>query len=202
MSEASLLLGGALALVCGVSAVAIARARKHHAEADQPGLFCALLGFTLAAAAGACTVTGVQAAQLWLAQAVQFLALPLIAATALALSRSWTWSRPNWGRILLGLCAFFELFRQMQQLDNYRILINGISVLLILYAGTVQWPRRTPVLLSSAAASLLFLASVCAANRLSLGRLNSTDSSQLLLIVAYGLMAWLLLSLPGQRKAE
>lgn len=203
MGETSLLLGAALALVCASSAVAIGLTRKLHTEGDQAGLFCALLGFAITAAAGASiALPGAQSALLWLSQAAQFLALPLIAAAALALSRSWTWSRPNWGRILLGLCAFFELFRQMHQLDNYRLLISVISLLLIVYAGAVQWPRRMPVLLGVASAGLLLLAGLSAANRLNPGLISANNLTLLLLTPASALLARLLVILPGQRKPE
>ena len=135
-----------LALACAACVWLIGRARGRYGEGDQPALFCALLGFLLPAAAASVGVIRYgfdpswQAAHLWLSQASSFLGLPLLGAAALALGRGWAWSRPNWGRILLGLCAFFELFRQLGYMEDYRLALNLATLVLILYAGAVQWP--------------------------------------------------------------
>jgi hypothetical protein len=98
---------------------------------------------------------------------------------------------------VLGLCAFFELFRQMHLLEDYRLLLSLASLLLILYAGAVQWPQRRPLLAALAAAGLLLLGERLADSGGSLGPLRRVELAQLLLIPAYGLLAWLLLALPG-----
>ena len=189
-----------LALACLACAITIGRARRRYGEGDQPTLFCALLGFALPAAAAAVGTLPAgpgpdwQAAQLWLSQASTFLGLPLLGAAALALGRGWIWSRPNWGRVLLGLCAFFELFRQMNLLGDYRLLLSLATPLLMLYAGAVQWPRRQPPLIASGAAGLFLLAGLAAEP------LRRLELLQLLLAPAYGLAAWLLLALPGSAK--
>jgi hypothetical protein len=191
--------GALLALASLAGAIAIGRARRHYAEADQPALFCALLGFLLSAAAAAAGLMrhGVdeQAAQLWLSQASTFLGLPLLGVAALALGRGWALSRPNWGRVLLGLCACFELFRQMNRLDDYRLLLNLATLLLIFYAGAVQWPRRAPALAGAGVAGLFLLAAGA-------GGLRRVEPFDALLIPAYPLLAWLLLALPGNAAAE
>ena len=164
MQFSTALSDGVLALACLACAIAIGKARKHYGEADQPALFCALLGFLLPAAAASVGVMrfgidpSAQAAHLWLSQASSFLGLPLLGAAALALGRGWQWSRANWGRILLGLCAFFELFRQMNQLEDYRLLLNLATLLLIIYAGAVQWPKRAPLAAAIAVVGLFLLA--------------------------------------------
>lgn len=203
MQYASVLLDALLALACAACVLAIGGARRRYGEADQPALFCALLGFLLAAAAAAVGALshaiepGWQAAQLWLSQASSFLGLPLLGMAALALGRGWACSRPTWGRLLMGLCAFFELFRQMNLLDDYRQLLNLASAALILYAGAVQWPRRGPALAAAAAVGLALLSG------LAIGRggwnapLHRGEPGGLLLIAAYPLLAWLLLALPG-----
>ena len=206
MQYSTALSDGLLALACLACVIAIGRARKHYGEADQPALFCALLGFLLPAAAA--TVGAIrfgsdpdaQTAHLWLSQASSFLGLPLLGAAALALGRGWQWSRPNWGRILLGLCAFFELFRQMNQLDDYRLLLNLATLLLILYAGAVQWPRRAHLLVASAVVGLFLLAGLAVGTEGFIGPLRRIDLFHALLTPAYPLLAWLLLSLPGSAK--
>ncbi|HUE91144.1 hypothetical protein [Pseudomonas sp.] len=195
-----------LALACLACAIAIGKARKHYGEADQPALFCALLGFLLPTAAASVGVMryGVdpewQAAHLWLSQASSFLGLPLLGAAALALGRGWAWSRPNWGRIVLGLCAFFELFRQMNLLDDYRLLLNLATLLLILYAGAVQWPRRLPVAAAVGVVGLFLLAGLAVGTEGFIGPLRRVDLFHGLLTPAYPLLAWLLLNLPGSAQ--
>ncbi|MCE5362277.1 DUF6962 family protein [Pseudomonas anguilliseptica] len=206
MQYSTALSDGVLALACLACAIAIGKARKHYGESDQPALFCALLGFLLPAAAAAVGVIrfgidpGAQAAHLWLSQASSFLGLPLVGAAALALGRGWQWSRANWGRILLGLCAFFELFRQLNQLEDYRLLLNLATLLLILYAGAVQWPKRPPLATSVTVVGLFLLAGLVVGTQGFIDPLRRVDLFHVLLTLAYPLLAWLLLSLPGSAK--
>ena len=194
-----------LAIACAVCAWVIGRARGRYGEDDQPALFCALLGFLLPAAAAGVGVIrhgfdpSWQGAHLWLSQASDFLGLPLLGAAALALGRGWAWSRPNWGRIVLGLCAFFELFRQMGYLEDYRLALFLASLALILYAGAVQWPRRTPPLVATAVVALFLLAGLLP-NAGAIGPLPNGDLLHGLLAPAYPLLAWLLLNLPGSER--
>jgi len=197
-----------LALACAACAWLIGRARGRYGEGDQPALFCALLGFLLPAAAASVGVIRYgfdpswQPAHLWLTQASSFLGLPLLGAAALALGRGWAWSRPNWGRILLGLCAFFELFRQLGYLEDYRLALNLATLVLILYAGAVQWPRRTPAIIAAMAAGLFLLAGLAVGSEGMIGPLRRVDLFHLLLAPAYPLLAWLLLSLPASAKRQ
>ena len=206
MQYSTALSDGVLALACLACAIAIGKARRHYGEADQPALFCALLGFLLPAAAATVGVVrfgidpSAQAAHLWLSQASSFLGLPLLGAAALALGRGWAWSRPNWGRILLGLCAFFELFRQMNQLEDYRLLLNLATLLLIIYAGAVQWPKCAPLAAAIAVVGLFLLAGLAVGTEGFIGSLRRVDLFHALLTPAYPLLAWLLLSLPGSAK--
>lgn len=197
-----------LALACAVCVVWIGRARGRYGEGDQPALFCALLGFLLPAAAAGVGVVRYgfdpswQAAHLWLTQASSFLGLPLLGAAALALGRGWAWSRPNWGRIVLGLCAFFELFRQMGYMEDYRLALNLAALVLILYAGAVQWPRRAPAISAAIVVGLFLMAGLAVGTEGMIGPLRRLDLFHVLLIPAYLLLAWLLLSLPGNANKQ
>lgn len=197
-----------LALACAACAWLIGRARGRYGEGDQPALFCALLGFLLPAAAASVGAIRYgfdpswQPAHLWLTQASSFLGLPLLGAAALALGRGRAWSRPNWGRILLGLCAFFELFRQLGYLEDYRLALNLATLVLILYAGTVQWPRRAPAIIAAVAVGLFLLAGLAVGSEGMIGPLRRVDLFHLLLAPAYPLLAWLLLSLPASAKRQ
>ncbi|MGG2398746.1 hypothetical protein ACJRW5_17550 [Pseudomonas sp. SH1-B] len=197
-----------LAIACATCAWLVGRARGRHGEGDQPALFCALLGFLLPAAAASVGVvrygldTGWQEAHLWLSQASAFLGLPLLGAAALALSRGWAWSRPNWGRILLGLCAFFELFRQLGYLEDYRLALNLLTLVLILYAGAMQWPQRSALFAAGSAVGLFLLAGIGVGSAGAIGSLLRVDLFHVLLALAYPLLVWLLLTLPGSAKKQ
>jgi hypothetical protein len=192
-----------LALACAACVWLIGRARGRYSEGDQPALFCVLLGFLLPTAAACVGVVRYgfdpswQAAHLWLSQASSFLGLPLLGAAALALGRGWVWSRPNWGRILLGLCAFFELFRQLGYLLDYRLALNLATLALILYAGAMQWPRRAPAAVAALVVGLFLLAGLAVGTEGVIGPLRRVDLFHVLLAPAYPLLAWLLLNLPG-----
>ena len=197
-----------LALACVVCVVWMGRARGRYGEGDQPALFCAQLGFLLPAAAASVGVIRYgfdpswQSAHLWLSQASSFLGLPLLGAAALALGRGWVWSRPNWGRILLGLCAFFELFRQLGYLEDYRLALHLATLVLILYAGAVQWPRRAPLIVAALVVGLLLLAGLAVGSEGVIGPLRRVDLFHALLALAYSLLARLLSSLPGNANKE
>ncbi|MDH1262478.1 hypothetical protein [Pseudomonas sp. GD03944] len=208
MQYSTALSDGVLALACLACVIAIGKARKHYPEADQPALFCALLGFLMpAAAAFAGTVRyaidpGWIEAHQWLTQASTFMALPLLGFCALVLGRGWVWSRPNWGRVILGLCAFFELFRQMNMLDDYRLVLSTGALLLILYAGAVQWPRRLPALAGLMAVGLFLVAGLVVGTEGVIGPIRRVDLFHALLTAAYPLIAWLLLTLPASHTTE
>lgn len=200
----SVLVSSLLAFVGLACTVWLGRARQHYPDADQPALFCALLGVLLPTAAAVCSLVSAlfahpewQAAQLWLTQASDFLGWPLLGAVALTLSRSWVISRPNWGRLVLGLCVFFELARQLDMLEPYRLLLSLLSVLLLLYAGAMQLPQRRLPLLAAAVGVGLWLLAGPLLER-AYGFAWSDSVRQMLLSLAYPLLAWLLLSLPGQ----
>lgn len=134
------------------------QARTRFSAEEQPVWFCALLGLLLAAAAapfgasaGAAARPG-EDAGLLLLQARDFLGLPLLGVVALALGRGWHWPRGAWGRVVLGLCVFFELARQLQWAEDYRLLLGAASLLLIAQAGLSRWPARRAVLLGLLAA--------------------------------------------------
>lgn len=195
---------GLLALVGLACTYWLGGARQRYQEGDQPALFCALLGVLLQTAAAACSLASAlfthpdwQAPQLWLSQASDFLGWPLLGAVALTLSRGWVVSRPNWGRLLLGLCVFFELARQLDMIEPYQLLLTLLSALLLLYAGAVQLPqRRLPLLAASVGVGLWLLAGPLLER--AAGLAWPSELRQVLLSLAYPLLVWLLLSLPGQ----
>jgi len=185
-----------LTLAAAASAILIGRARRRYGEADQPALFSAMLAFILAAASGATGLAGGLAeAQQWLERATLLLGLPLLALAALTLARRWAWSRPNWGRVVLGLCVFFELARQLGWSEPYALGLLLASALLVIYAAVLQWPER----LSSGAgvaAGVLLLLMLPMPSGSTIGN-PLAGVEPLLLAIASPLLALLLLRLPG-----
>jgi len=185
-----------LTLAAAASAIQIGRARRRYDEADQPALFSAMLAFILAAASGATGLAGGLAeAQQWLERATLLLGLPLLALTALTLARRWVWSRSNWGRVVLGLCVFFELARQLGWSEPYALGLLLASALLVIYAAVLQWPERLPSGAGVAAGVLLLLMLPMPSGSTIGNPLAGVEP--LLLAIASPLLALLLLRLPG-----
>lgn len=185
-----------LTLAAAASAILIGRARRRYDEADQPALFSAMLAFILAAASGATGLAGGLAeAQQWLERATLLLGLPLLALAALTLARRWAWSRPNWGRVVLGLCVFFELARQLGWSEPYALGLLLASALLVIYAAVLQWPDRLPSGAGVAAGVLLLLMLPIPGGSAIDNPLAGAEP--LLLAIASPLLALLLLRLPG-----
>ena len=202
MSSAAQLLFAALVLLTGTgSAIWIGRARRRYGEADQPALFGVLLAFSLAAGAGASAAArlGLGAdtleAERWLLQATHLLGLPLVGVAVISLARRWAWSPPTWGRIVIGLCVFFELARRLNWRVPYSLSLGLVAAALLVYVGVLQWPARL-----QAAAGLtagLLLATPLAWPAFTLAPAALPDVRLLCLAVAIPLIAWLVLQLPG-----
>lgn len=184
-----------LAVLATASAVRLGLARRDHDEANQPALFSALLALALAAGGGACAAArlgfGLDTlhAERWLLQATLLLGLPLAGIAALALSRRSTWSRPTWGRVIIGLCVFFELARRFERSDEYAAMLAVASALLIAYAGLLRWPARRTALAGLVAALLALLSASW--NGL-VFRHPLADYQMLCLALLCPLLAWLL----------
>lgn len=202
MSE--LLQATLLAATALTSAVWIGMARRGYGEPDQPALFCALLAFSLAAGTGACAVARLAfgldtlEAERWLRQATLSLGLPLVGVVALTLGRRWIWSRPTWGRIVIGLCAFFELARQFGWSAPYALALGLISASLVVYAGLLQWPARLQASAGAAGGALMLALQPWSGLAIAPNPLSAYQ--QLLLALACPLIAWLLLNLPGNLR--
>lgn len=195
-----------LTLTALLSAVWIGAARRGYGEPDQPALFCALLAFSLSAGTGACAVArqgfGLDTleAERWLLQATLLLGLPLVGVVALTLSRQWVWSRPTWGRVVIGLCAFFELARQLGWSSEYAFALGLTSAALVFYAGILQWPARLQAF-AGAAGGMLMLA-LMPLTGMTIGPNPLAAYEQLCLALACPIIAWLLLNLPGNLREE
>ncbi|WP_413043057.1 hypothetical protein [Pseudomonas sp. YJ42] len=188
------------------SAIWIGTARRGYGEPDQPALFCALLAFSLAAGTGACAAARLAIgldtleAERWLMQATLLLGLPLVGVVALTLGRKWTWSRPTWGRIVIGLCAFFELARQLGWSAPYALTLGLLSALLVLYAGLLQLPARLQA--SAGVAGSALMLALLPWTGLSIGPNPLGAYQQFWLALACPIIAWMLLNLPGNLREE
>lgn len=195
-----------LTLTALVSAVWIGAARRGYGEPDQPALFCALLAFSLSAGSGACAVARLGfgldtlGAERWLMQATLLLGLPLVGVVALTLSRQWIWSRPTWGRIVIGLLAFFELTRLLGWSSEYAFALGLGSASLVAYAGLLQWPKRLQAIAGAAGAGLML--ALMPLTGMTIGPNPFTPYAQLCLALACPIIAWLLLHLPGNLREE
>lgn len=201
-----LLQAALLTLCAAASAIHIGLSRRGYDEPQQPALFCALLAFALAAGIGASAVARLAfgldtfEAERWLLRATLLLGVPLIGLVALTFARQWTWSRPNWGRVVLGLCAFFELARQLGWSDPYALALGLLSALLVIYAGLLQWPARLQAAAGIAGGVLLLAALPWTG--LSIGANPLADYQQFFLALACPLTAWLLLRLPSSEREQ
>ncbi|WCR42538.1 hypothetical protein OML25_11995 [Stutzerimonas stutzeri] len=190
-----------LTVAAATSAILVGRARRRYGEADQPALFSAMLAFILAAASGATGLAGGLAeAQQWLERASLLLGLPLLALAALTLARRWAWSRPNWGRVVLGLCVFFELARQLGWSEPYALGLLLASALLVIYAAVLQWPDRLPSG-AGVTAGVLLLLMLPLPGSIAIGN-PFAGAQPLLLAIASPLLAFLLLRLPGSAREQ
>lgn len=150
-----------LTLGAGLGAVLAWRARAGQPEPTQRGLFCAVLGFVLAAASGlmalglAAGQAGLLEADIWLRQATSQLGVPLIALAVLTAGRRWHWSGPTWGRVVLGLCVFFELARQIGWSQPYALVLAALCALAVLSVALLDTQGRDRLLGLLAGALLL-----------------------------------------------
>ncbi|MDH4583480.1 hypothetical protein E8F20_16615 [Pseudomonas sp. BN415] len=202
MQYSTALSDGILALACLVSAFALARAGKTLADAERPAWFCALLGLLIPAAAALCGVVRFSLDPSWheihslFSQAGTFLALPLVALAIFAFARGAIWSRAGWGRLVIGLCVFFELARRFELLSEYRLLLSLAAFALILLAGLGRLPEQPlPLLAALATIGLFLLAGLVVGTDGFIGPLHRVDLFHALLTPAYPLLAWLLLHL-------
>jgi len=93
---------------------------------SSAALFCAAL---LVALSGATLITipGSEG-QLLMEQLALFAAVPMISAVLLLSATPLQWDRPAWGRVLLGVCAVFELARRSDVLQEWLIVVLVLAI--------------------------------------------------------------------------
>ena len=169
--------------------------------ASLPLLRPLLLGFGLTAAAAFCGAVRYGLEPGWseihrsLAQLSGALGLPLLGLAAFALARGLAWGRPIWTVWLLVLVGLFIGARVFGVDQNYRLVLNLVTLLLFLYAGLSQWPQRQPGLAALGVVALFLVAGLAIGTEGFIGPLRRVDLYHALLTLAYPLLAWLLLRL-------
>ena len=137
---------------------------------------------------------GLAEAQQWLERATLLLGLPLLALAAL--TRHDAGLEPaELGPVVLGLCVFFELARQLGWSEPYALGLLLASALLVIYAAVLQWPDRLPSG-AGVAAGVLLLLMLPMPSGSAIGN-PLAGAEPLLLAIASPLLALLLLRLPG-----
>lgn len=153
-----------LATICLIGCWQVARQKRRQPDDVQPTLFGALLGLILPSAAALISalylsvIPSWRDAYIWLTQSSRFLGMPLLSLAIVMLALQRHWSRPAWGRAILGLCACFELFRQADRLEEYGVLLGLFNGLLAIGAGLSCWPRKRLTLLGISTGLLLYTA--------------------------------------------
>jgi hypothetical protein len=178
------------------------------AFSGQPLLRALLLGFGLTATAALCGAVRYGLDPSWIDKHRSFtqlsaaLGLPLLGLAALALARGLNWGRPVWTVWLLVLVGLFIGARVFGVDQNYRLALNLVTLLLILYAGLSQWPQLRPGLLAISVVGLFLVAGLVVGTEGFIGPLRRVDLFHSLLSLAYPLLAWLLLALRVPAREE
>ncbi|WJN58908.1 hypothetical protein [Pseudomonas sp. SO81] len=194
---------GILALACLASLFWL-----RPAFSGQPVLRALLFGFGLPAVAAFCGTVRYGLAPDWVeihrafSQLSGLLGLPLLGLAALSLSRNRTWSPGIWTVWVVGLVALLIGAEHLKLGQPYRLGLNLVTLLLILYAGLSEWPLRQPGLMAIGVVALFLVAGLAVGTEGFIGPLRRVDLYHALLTLAYPLLAWLLLTLHTPAREE
>ncbi|GLK91516.1 hypothetical protein [Pseudomonas turukhanskensis] len=133
-------------------------------------------------------------------QASSLLALPALGIAAVALVRGWAWQRLGWCWVIISLSLLFEGAKRLGVLDTYKLVLNLVTLLLILYAGFTQ--GRKPLTAAVAVVALFIVAGLVVGTEGNLGSLLRVDVFHALLSLAYVLLSGLLLALRSQHDVS
>ncbi len=167
-----------------------------------------LLGFGLPLSAALCGVVRYGLDPDWsnwhrtFSQLSSYLGLPLLGLAAVSLSRGQDWTRRTWTLLIVGLVLLNATSHWLALQQAYRLALSLLTLLLILYAGARHWRHVAPALSALAVVALFLLAGLAVGTEGFIGPLRRVDLFHGLLSLAYPLLAWLLLRLPGCARAE
>ena len=196
MQYSTALSDGLLALACLASTLWLRPALRW-----QSVQRAVLLGFGLPLSAAFCGMVRYGLDPDWsnwhrtFSQLSSYLGLPLLGLAALSLSRGKDWGRSTWTWLIVGLVLLNSASHWLNLQPMYSLLLNLATLLLILYAGALQWPRRLPLAAAAGVVGLFLLAGLAVGTQGFIGPLRRVDLFHALLTPAYPLLAWLLLAL-------
>lgn len=196
MQYSTALSDGVLALACLASTLWLRPALRR-----QSVQRAVLLGFGLPLSAALCGVVRYGLDPDWsnwhraFSQLSSYLGLPLLGLAAVSLSRGRDWARNTWTLLIIGLLLLNSASHWLGLQPTYSLLLNLATLLMILYAGALQWPRRVPLAAAVGVVGLFLLAGLAVGTQGFIGPLRRVDLFHALLTPAYPLLAWLLLNL-------
>lgn len=132
---------GALLVSALVSALLLKRSAENLADDPKATLQAAALSSLFIGLAALAELllnqggTDLQTLQRILSNLAYYAALPLLASAMLVCARNDHWSRPAWGRWLIGLFALFELLRRMEYGELYtQVIAVAVSAAILVSA--------------------------------------------------------------------
>lgn len=187
---------GALAMVCLACVFQLGKLDTSAPVAGRARRYGAQLGFALAAVAAA--MGGVRYGlfpQLkdwhdFLSAVSALIGFPLIGLSMLSFGRKTHWSASRWGVWLLALCAGFALFRHLGWAGEYGLLLQGTTLVAIVYSGALRWPVRLPVIHAVVGTILFVFAGLVVGAEGFWGPVRREDIFHILLAIAFCILAW------------
>ncbi|MCL5041716.1 MAG: hypothetical protein M1440_04475 [Gammaproteobacteria bacterium] len=119
---------------------------------------------------------GIEHSQRIIGLSAQVMTLPLFGLACFYLAHNLQWSPPTWAKIILGLMAFFELSRYLEQQIAYQWLVNLIGIAALLAACVISWPRQRLVSLLGAVTVVSVLLPAWFANQVPLSALMDASA--------------------------
>ncbi|TVP91614.1 MAG: hypothetical protein EA348_03735 [Pseudomonadaceae bacterium] len=105
----------------------------------------------------------------------QVMTLPLLGLVCFYLAHNLQWSPPTWAKVILGLMAFFELSRYLEQQIAYQWLVNLIGIAALLAACAINWRGQRLLSLLGAVAITSVLLPAWFATQVPLSALMDVD---------------------------
>ncbi|WP_422136818.1 MULTISPECIES: hypothetical protein [unclassified Endozoicomonas] len=136
----SLALSDAVLAAASTFAVFLLCQQQAFAEIHRTATKGALLGFLLVALASAAGTLKYGFSEIWtgvylfLNNAATYLSPPLVGTAIALLLSNRVWSKPAWGRMIIGLCLAYEISRWYGVETLYRDALLAVSLLIALYS--------------------------------------------------------------------
>ena len=119
---------------------------------------------------------GIEHSQRIFGLSAQVMTLPLLGLVCFYLAHNLQWSPPTWAKVILGLMAFFELSRYLEQQIAYQWLVNLTGIAALLAACVISWPRQRLISLLGAVTVVSVLLPAWFANQVPLSALMDASA--------------------------